>query len=148
MALFGRRKSARCGLLTAVISAGTGDQNGQWDVIWIGDGHGCQEPPELRAASLSGAADQAAASALALYAAGELAPDAELQFAIYPWDYGKDAPIYDITLTGGEFRAEDLLDDSSQPISAPSLEDLIAALGQQPGGGAAMLRWGRPFAEL
>ncbi len=148
MALFGRRKSPRCGLLTAVISAGTGDQNGQWDVIWIGDGGSCKEPPELVAASLSSAADQAAMSALVLYAAGELAPDAELQFAIYPWDYGKNAPIYDITLAAGEFRAESMLDDSAPPFWAPNLEDLIIELEQQPGGDTAMLRWGRPFSDL
>jgi len=40
------------------------------------------------------------------------------------------------------------LDDSVPPFSAPSLDDLITALGQQPGGATAMLRWGRPFAEL
>lgn len=87
-------------------------------------------------------------SALALYAGGELVPDAELQFAIYPWDYGKDAPIYDVSLADGEFRAQDLLNDSAPQISAVILEDLVAELGNQPGGNRAMLRWGRPFAGL
>jgi hypothetical protein len=146
MALLGRRRSPVCGLLTAVISAGGHD--GGWDVTWIGDGRGCKEPEGFVAASLSGAVEQATVSALSLYSARELAPSADLQFAIYPWDYGKDAPIYDIILAAGEFRAENMLDNSGPRISASSLEGLVAELRKQPAGNAAMLRWGRPFADL
>lgn len=144
MPLFGRRMRARCSLLTGIISAGaTG-----WDVTWVGDGGGCKEPPRLVAASLTDATGQSTVSALALYAAGELAPEAELQFAIYPWDYGKNAPIFDVDGSPGSFTASNLFDAAAAEVRGATLEELVAQVGRQPGGDAAMLRWARPFAGL
>lgn len=148
MPLFGRRNRAQCGLLTGILSASPGDRDGEWEVIWVGDGGGCKEPRKFVAASLSEAAGQATTSALALYAVGELAPDAELQFAIYPWDYGKNAPIFDVSGGPGSFTATNMFDDSAPVVSAGTLEELVAEVGRQPEGAAAMLRWGRPFAGL
>jgi hypothetical protein len=74
-------------------------------------------------------------------------PDAELQFAIYPWDYGKNASIHDISVLPAQFRARDIL-GSDREISAESLEGLVAALATEPSGDKAMLRWIRPFAEM
>jgi hypothetical protein len=144
MPLFGRRVRAKCALLTGIISA---DAAG-WEVTWVGDGGGCKEPPRLVAASLSDAAEQSTMSALALYAAGELAPEAELQFAIYPWDYGKNAPIFDIDGSPGSFTASNLFDDAAAEVRGATLEELVAHVGGQPGGDAAMLRWARPFTAL
>jgi hypothetical protein len=148
MPVFGRRKGAPCLLLTAIISAGTGNHDGEWEVIWIGDGRGCKEPQRLVTASLSEAAEQATASALALYAAGDLAPDADLQFAIYPWDYGKSAPIFEVSGGPDSFTACNSFDDSAPTVSAGTLEELVAEVGGQPDGAEAMLRWGRPFSNL
>jgi hypothetical protein len=148
MPLFGRRNRAQCGLLTGILSASPGDRDGEWEVIWVGDGGGCKEPRKFVAASLSEAAGQATTSALALYAVGELAPDAELQFAIYPWDYGKNAPIFDVDGRPGSFTASNLFDEAAAPVLGATLEELVAHVGMQPGGDAAMLRWARPFAGL
>jgi len=144
MPLFGRRMPARCALLTGIIAA---DAAG-WGVTWVGDGRGCKEPPELVAGSLSEAAEQSTALALALFAAGELVPEAELQFAIYPWDYGKNAPIFDVDGRPGSFTASNMFDDAAAPVLGATLEELVTQLGMQPGGHAAMLRWARPFAAL
>jgi hypothetical protein len=144
MPLFGRRLRARCALLTGIISAGA---NG-WEVSWVGDGAGCREPPGLVAASLSEAAEQSTALALALFAAGELAPEAELQFAIYPWDYGKSAPIFDVDGSQGSFTASNMFDEAAAPVRGATLEELVTHVGMQPGGDAAMLRWSRALAGL
>jgi hypothetical protein len=61
MPLFGRRSSARNGPLTAVISAGTGPHDGEWEVIWIGQGG--KVPRRFVTTSLSTAAEQATTAA-------------------------------------------------------------------------------------
>ncbi|MGD0378231.1 MAG: hypothetical protein ABSB01_27130 [Streptosporangiaceae bacterium] len=145
MPLFGRKSRARNGPLTAVISAGTGRHEGELEVVWIGQGG--SEPKRLVTTSLSGAAEQAATAALAHFAEGGLIPDAELQFAIYPWDYGKMAPMYDITAEAGQYRAHDIIADSPD-IAAPTLEELVEQMAGQPRGGEGMLRWLRRFQDL
>jgi hypothetical protein len=145
MPIFGRKNQARNGLLTAIISAGTGRHEGEWEVIWVGEGG--TDPQRMVAASLSEACEWAATAALAHFAAGRLRPDAELQFAIYPWDYGKMAPMYDITAEAGQFCAHDIV-SSSPDIAAPTLEELVEKMAVQPGGSEAMLRWKRRFQDL
>ena len=143
MPLFGRRKFSVAGLLTGVISA----QAGAWDVFWVGDGE--TQPPEsgFVAPGLTEAAEQATNMALAWYATGPQVPGAELQLAIYPCEYGRDAPIYDISGGPGDFHGRDLLGRGGRVIAA-SLEDLVSEVGMQRGGAVAMLIWGRPFADL
>jgi hypothetical protein len=143
MPLFGRGRASRpdAGLLTGVISR----EGDSWRVFFVGDGK--NEPAEFVAAGLTAATDQAATQALALYLRRPPAPAAELQFAIYPWDYGKDGGIYDIGGGPGQFSARDL-QGSDQQVTAATLEDLVEALRQQPGGDIAMLRWNRSFDEL
>lgn len=156
MALFRRRGHIQSSLLTAVISAGWDVHEGEWEVIWIGEGGRVwfQEPEKVPArmvaTSLSEATDWATTAALVLFVEGRMTPDAELQFAIYPWDYGKDAPIYDVTLSEDGFTAREMSDDDDDApvISAPTLEMLVEEMRGQPGGDAAMLRWIRPFADL
>jgi hypothetical protein len=145
MPLFGRKSHLRNGPLTAVISAGTGRHAGEWKVIWIGPGG--REPKQLVTTNLTAAVEEATAVALAHFAGGRLSLEAELQFAIYPWDYGQRAPIYDITAVAGRYRAHDIAGDSPD-IAAPTLEELVKQMAEQPRGGEAMLRWVRQFQDL
>jgi hypothetical protein len=145
MPLFGRKSRSHNNLLTAIISAGTGRHDGEWEVIWIGQGG--KEPRRLVTTSLSDAAGQAMTAALAHLAEGRLVPEAELQFAIYPWDYGKMAPMYDITGEAGQYQAHDIVADGPD-IAAPTLEALVEQMALQPRGSEAMLRWVRPFQDL
>jgi hypothetical protein len=140
MAMFGRQAQA-LELLTAIIS----ERDGIWEIAWVGDGS--RQPRRFEAASLTEATDQATTAALALWASGPQHPDAELQLAIYPWDYGDKAPMYDVTSGVGMFYASDLL-GSGQRATAPTLEDLVTLIATQPLGDQAMLRWVRKFADL
>ena len=145
MALFGHKNRSDNALLTAIISAGTGRHQGEWEVIWIANvGKG---PSRMVTNSLSEAAEQATTAALAHFGEGRMTPEAELQFAIYPWDYGKMAPMYDITAEAHQYQAHDIVGDSPD-IAAATLEALIDEMAMQPRGGEAMLRWVRPFKEL
>jgi hypothetical protein len=143
--IFSRKNRTRNGLLTAIISAGAGRHEGEWEVIWIGEGG--QKPRRLVTTSLPEAAEQATTAALANFVESRLIPEAELQFAIYPWDYGKMAPMYDITAEDGLYHAYDIVADSPD-IAAPTLEGLVEQMAAQPGGSEAMLRWVRPFRDL
>jgi hypothetical protein len=145
MPIFGRESRVCNGLLTAAISAGTGRHDGQWEVTWTGEGG--KEPRRLVSTSLSDAVAQATTAALAHFAQGRLIPEAELQFAIYPWDYGKTAPMYDITAEAGQYQAHDIA-GNSPGIAAPTLEELVDKMAVQPGGSEAMLRWVRRFQDL
>jgi hypothetical protein len=122
-----------------------GRHDGEWEVIWIGQGG--KEPRRLVTMSLSEAAEQARTAALAHFAESRLIPEAELQFAIYPWDYGKMAPMYDITAEAGQYRAHDIV-AGSPDIAAPTLEELVEQMAVQPRGSEAMLRWVRRFQDL
>jgi hypothetical protein len=145
MPIFGQKKRAQSGLLTAIISAGTGHHEGEWEIIWVGEGG--REPQRMVAASLSEACESAATAALAHFAADRLLPEAELQIAMYPWDYGKKAPMYDITAEADRYRAHDIV-GGSPDIAAPTLEGLVEQMAMQPGGSEAMLRWVRRFEDL
>lgn len=145
MPLFGRKSRPRNALLTAIISAGTGPHDGEWEVIWVGQVG--REPRRLVATSLSEAAEQATTAAQAQFADGRLLQEAEVQFAIYPWDYGEMAPMYDIISEPGQYHAHDIV-AGSPDIAAPSLEDLVAQMSVQPRGSEAMLRWVRRLQDL
>ena len=141
MPLCGRKPSRNTWSVACLVSA---ERDG-WQVSWIGEGK--NEPAEFEAASLTEATDQAARAALALYAVGPRPPGADLQFAIYPWDYGRNGAIYDISGSAGKFKARGIV-GSEREIAAESLEGLVAALRQEPRGDTAMLQWIRPFAGL
>jgi hypothetical protein len=117
-----------------------------WEGSWMSD-NTRKEPPEFEAASLTEAVDQAAAAARELWSTLPPVPGAELDFAIYPWRYGKNGAIYDISGKSGDFTARDI-QGSDREVRAASLEGLVEALGREPAGDIAMLRWRRPFAEL
>jgi hypothetical protein len=121
------------------------DKTGGWSVTWAGDG---AWPPKVAAASLTDAAGQATAAVATLYAEYPPVPGAELQLAIYPWDY-KGGPMFDITGTAGAFTARDI-QGSGQSVSGSTLEDLVEAVSQLSGVPAddSMFRWTRKVASL
>lgn len=143
MPLFSRKTNPDLArTLTCMIFA----EDGEWAINWMSD-NTKKEPPEFEAASLTEAVDQAATAALALWSIRPLIPGAQLDFAIYPWRYGKNGAIYDISGGPGDFTAHDIMGSNSE-VRSPSLEGLVEAVRHEPGGDAAMLRWIRPFAEL
>ncbi len=143
MPLFRRKADpAAARMLTCLVFA----KAGSWEVSWMSDSTR-KEPPEFEAASLTEAVDQAAAAAQTLWSTLPPIPGAEVDFAIYPWRYGRNGAIYDITGGPGGFTARDI-QGSDREVRAASLEGLVEALSREPGGDVAMLRWVRPFAEL
>jgi hypothetical protein len=143
MPLLGRNRRHRrevADLITATV-AQTGDG---WLVLWWSDG---AVPEKLTAPSLTEAVDQAASAAAALYATGQPIPGAELQLAIYPWEYEAGAPIFDISGGLGHFTARDI-QGSERIIEGASLEDLVALAEQVPDGPTSMFRWTRPVTAL
>lgn len=129
-------------LITGVASP---DKDGGWSVFFVGDG---LEPPKVRACSLSEVTDGAAAAVASLYAAHPPVDDAELQLAIYPWDY-RGGAILDITGERGSFSARDI-QGSDLAVRGATLEDLVTAVERLPevSPDKAMFRWIRPIASL
>ncbi len=140
------RKAASKRKLTPLIGAVITREIDTWSVTWDNDG---PQPGELRAQTLTEAANQAAGAIVARQAAHPLGQDAELQLAIYPWDY-VDGPMFDITAGPSGFSATDMLGIARAPLQGSSLEDLVFAAGNLPDRRAAgaMLMWTRPVAEL
>ena len=129
-------------LLTGLI----GPCRSGWDVSWIGDG---RLPRRLVAATLTEAADEAAAAAVALYLrrpAGAAAA-ANFQIALFPYRYTK-GPIFEITGGPGMFTAAE--NESGRVLRGATLEDLVAAAGSagdlRPG--EYMFHWIRPVTAL
>jgi hypothetical protein len=129
-------------LITGVIGP---DKKGGWSVSWAGDG---AWPPPIQATSLTQAADRAASAAAALYAKHPPMADAELQLAIYPWDY-KDGAIFDISGDVGALTARDI-QGSDRSVSGATLEDVVEAVRQMTDipDGHSMFRWIRQVASL
>lgn len=143
MPLFRRKTNpAIAGVLTCLLFA----EDGAWAINWMSD-NARKEPSEFEAANLTEAVDQAATAALALWSTRPLVPGAQLDFAIYPWRYGRNGAIYEISGGPGDFMARDTM-GSDREVRASSLEGLVEAVSHEPGGEVAMLRLVRPFAEL
>jgi len=119
---------------------------GQWAVTWLGEG---VLPGPAAAPGLTAAADRAAADLAALLASHPPVPGAELQLAIYPWDFD-DGPIFDVEGGPGAFIARDLVGQHPEPVRGAALEELVAAVAPLPGAGEgkAMFRWVRPATAL
>ncbi len=129
--LFGK-KSLPAQLLTGLVGP---DKEGGWSVSWVGDG---VWPKDVRAWTLTQAVDDAVTAVTDLYASFPPVNEAELQFAIYPWNYN-GGPIFEITKQGSEFAAHDTM-GSNRTVRAASLEGLIEAIAPQANDNA-MLRW-------
>jgi hypothetical protein len=111
-------------LITATARPG---KDGGWLVSWVSDGG---QPPRTAAGSLTRAAGQAATAVAALYAGHPPVPGAELQLAIFPWEY-QDGPIFDITGHPGAFSARGI-QGSDRSVTGATLEDIVEAARRMP----------------
>jgi hypothetical protein len=118
--LFGRKRSPDQ-LLTAIVGL---DQDLGWSVTFASDG---VEPGDLWAASLTEAIDQSKRAVVDLYGRFSPVPGAEVQFAIYPWEYDA-GPIYEISMRGDQLVATDSTGESSRVFQASTFEHLVAAM--------------------
>ena len=126
-------------LLTGLVGP---DKNGGWSVSWVGDG---VSPNEVRAWTLTQVVDDATAAVVDIYARFPPIETAELQFAIYPWNYD-GGPIFEITKRGSEFTAHDTM-GSDRTIRAASLEGLVEAIAPDADDNT-MLQWIRAVSQL
>jgi hypothetical protein len=133
--IFGRKRGPDP-LMTAVVGL---DAQLGWSVTFASYG---VEPGEFWAASLTEAIDQAKRAVIDLYGRFPPVPDAEVQFAIYPWEYDA-GPIYEVSLRGGQFVATDTTGESARVYRASSLEHLVAAMTPY-ANDDTMLRWAWP----
>jgi hypothetical protein len=121
------------------------EKKGGWSVSWVGDG---AWPPRIDAESLTHAVDRASSAVAALYAKYPPVAGAELQLAIYPWNY-RGGPIFDIAGHAGAFTARDI-QGSDRSIAGETLEDLVEAVRQimDIPDEHSMFRWIRQIASL
>jgi hypothetical protein len=137
-----RRRSGR--RLADLITATIGQDKDRWSIGWTGDG---QLPPNATAAAVTEAVDRAVSMVAELYAQGRPLPGAELQLAIFPWDYTGGA-IFDIAGGPGHFTGHDI-QGSERTVEAATLEELITTVEQiAEVGHASMFRWIRPIESL
>jgi hypothetical protein len=136
----------RAGRPAALITSVAGrDKDGGWSVFFISDG---LEPAKVRAWTLTEVVDAASAAVATLYAGHPAVDDAELQLAIYPWDY-RGGAIFDIAGQQGSFSARDI-QGSDLAVRGATLEDLVTAVERLPGvrPDKAMFRWIRRIDSL
>jgi hypothetical protein len=121
------------------------EKDGGWSVFFISEG---LEPAQVRAWTLTEVVDGAAAAVASLYAKHPPVEGAELQLAIYPWNY-RGGAIFDISGQQGSFSARDI-QGSDLAVQGATLEDLVAAVERMPGvpPDKSMFRWIRPIASL
>lgn len=121
------------------------EMDGGWSVFFISEG---LEPADVRAWTLTEVIDSAAAAVASLYAKHPPVDGAELQLAIYPWNFD-DGPILDVAGKQGSFSARDI-QGTDLAIQGATLEDLVTAVERMPGvpPDNSMLRWIRPIASL
>jgi hypothetical protein len=129
-------------LITGVVGR---EKDGGWSVFFISDG---LEPADVRAWTLTEVGDAAAAAVAAAYAKHPPVEGAELQLAIYPWNY-RGGAIFDIGGQPGSYSARDI-QGSDASVQGATLEDLVSAVERMPGmtPDKAMFRWIRPIASL
>lgn len=129
-------------LITGVVGL---KKDGGWSVFFISEG---LEPADVRAWTLTDVVDAAAAVVASLYARHPPVEGAELQLAIYPWDYD-DGPIFDIAGQQGSLSARDI-QGSDLAVQGATLEDLVTAVERMPGvpPNNSLFRWIRPIGSL
>jgi hypothetical protein len=129
-------------LITGVVGR---ENDGAWSAFFISEG---LEPAKVRAWTLTEVTDQAAAAVASLYSKHPPVEGAELQLAIYPWDY-RGGPIFDISGRRGSYTAQDI-QGSDIAVQGATLEDLVSTVEQMPDAGVtkSMFRWIRPIGSL
>jgi hypothetical protein len=138
-----RGKAGRnAALITGVVGP---DKEGGWSAFFVSEG---LELADVRGWTLTEVADNACAAVAALYAQYPAVEGAELQLAIYAWDYN-GGPIFDVTGQSGQFVARDL-QGSDLAVEGATLEDLLEAMTRlgPPSSPDSMLRWIQPIAAL
>jgi hypothetical protein len=105
-------------------------------------------PPEFKGRSLTAVTDRAAAQVTAMYSGKPQGADAELQFAIYPWEGNPGNVILDITTSTNGLVARDI-QGTEIAVEGASLEELVQK-GETmlPNPKEAMFRWIRRVSEL
>ncbi len=120
-------------------------QGDGWQATWASDG---RLPADFFDSSLTAAAERATNEIATLYANQPLAPQVELQLAIYPWADTTASVILDIDSDSEGFTACDI-EGSGVLVRAESLESLVREAEKtvsNPHDG--MFRWVRPVSAL
>ncbi|MEV0717023.1 hypothetical protein [Asanoa sp. NPDC050611] len=138
----GRTKTPAA-LITGVAGV---DEDGGWTAFFISGGG--PEPVNVRGGTLTEVVDVAADAVAGLYAVHPPVEGAELQLAIYPWDY-HGGPIFEVAGQPGSFSARDI-QGTDLAVHGATLEELVTAVERLPASpaGNAMLLWIRPVAAL
>ena len=117
----------------------------RWTLTWVSDG---KTPRDSSAESVAAAIESGSSEIAALYASHKEALEAELQFAIYPWQGNAGEVILDITRDGTELVATDI-QGSGITFRAPAVDGLIEGAERYvPDTTKEMLRWIRRVSEL
>jgi hypothetical protein len=138
-------KEAVSGRLSNLVTCVVEREGESWSVSWASDG---RVPDSFNDHSLTAATDRAAAQVSAMYSGKPQAADAELQFAIYPWEGNPGMVILDITATANGLVARDI-QGTEITVEGASLEELVQR-GETmvPNPKEAMFRWIRRVSEL
>jgi len=138
-------KEAISGRLSILITCVIEREGESWTVSWASEGN---VPKSFNDHSLIAAADRAAAQVAAMYSGRAQASDAELQFAIYPWEGNPGKVILDITTAAAGLVARDI-QGTEITIQGKSLDELVQK-GETmvPNPREAMFRWIRRVSEL
>jgi hypothetical protein len=138
-------KEAFSGRLSNLVTCVVEREGESWRVSWASDG---RVPPEVKGHSLTAVTDRAAAQVTAMYSGKPQGADAELQFAIYPWEGNPGNVILDITTSTNGLVARDI-QGTEIAVEGASLEELVQK-GETmlPNPKEAMFRWIRRVSEL
>ena len=133
--------SALAKLITCIVAP----SRSGWEATWASDG---RTPKDFSDESLSGLVNQASSQIAAMYMGKSQAAEAELQFAIYPWEGDPGEYILDISGSAGHLDAKDI-QGSGISFGAQSLDALVSD-GERyvPDKSKAMFRWIRRVADL
>jgi hypothetical protein len=138
-------KEAFSGRLSNLVTCVVERDGDFWSVSWASDG---RVPPDFKDHSLTAVTDRAASQVAAMYSGKPQAADAELQFAIYPWEGNPGKVILDITATANGLVARDI-QGTELAVEGASLEELVQK-GETmlPNPKEAMFRWIRRVSDL
>lgn len=133
------------GRLANLVTCVAERNRGSWDISWASDG---RVPEAYTDHSLTAAADRASGCVAEMYSGKPQAADAELQFAIYPWEGNPGKVILDIATEANGLVARDI-QGTEITIQGASLEELVQK-GETvlPNPREAMFRWIRRVSEL
>jgi hypothetical protein len=138
-------KEAFSGRLSRLVTCVVELEDESWNVSWASDG---RVPGDFGEKSLTAATDRAAAQVAEMYSGKPQAANAELQFAIYPWDGNPGNVILDITTDSDGLVARDI-QGTEITVHGVSLEELVQkAETMVPDPKEAMLRWIRRVSDL